>query len=68
MAWCKVVVVAPALVRRDGRVQAAGRPCEHARLGAAEQELERRCGPGVIDRIAAEVHPTGKIKTRGGGR
>ena len=62
VAWCKVVVVAPALLRRDGRVQAVGRPCEHARLGVAEQELDRRCGPGVIDRIAAGVRPTGKIK------
>ncbi|HSK34963.1 MAG TPA: hypothetical protein VK903_15890, partial [Propionicimonas sp.] len=48
VAWCKVVVVAPALLRRDGRVQAAGRPCDHARLGVAEQELDRRCGPGTI--------------------
>ncbi len=62
VAWCKVVVVAPALRRRDGRVQAAGRPCDHARLGAAERELDRRRGPGVIDRIAAGVCPTGKIK------
>jgi len=62
VAWCKVVVVAPALLRRDGRVQARGRPCDHARLGAAEQELDRRCGPGTIDRIAAAVRPTGKIK------
>ncbi len=62
VAWCKVVVVAPALLRRDGRVQAEGRPCDHARLGAAEQELDRRCGPGTIERIAAGVHPTGKIK------
>ena len=64
VAWCKVVVVAPALLRRDGRVQAAGRPCDHARLGAAEQELDRLCGPGTIDRIAADVRPTGKIKAR----
>jgi hypothetical protein len=64
VAWCEVVVVAPALLRRDGRVQADGRPCDHARLGAAERELERRCGPGVIDRIAAGVRPTGKIKLR----
>ena len=64
VAWCKVVVVAPALLRRDGRVQAAGRPCDHARLGVAEQELDRRCGPGTIDRIAADVRPTGKIKAR----
>jgi hypothetical protein len=62
VVWCKVVVVAPAVVRRDGRVQAGGRPCDHARLGAAEQELDRRCGPGTIDRIAAGVSPTGKIK------
>ena len=62
VAWCKIVVVAPARVRRDGRVQAQGRPCEYARLGAAERELDRRCGPGTIDRIAAGVRPTGKIK------
>jgi Transposase DDE domain len=62
VAWCTVVVTAPALVRRDGRVQAQGRPCDHARLGAAEQELDRRCGQGTIDRIAADVRPTGKVK------
>ena len=62
VVWCTVVVTAPAVVRRDGRVQAQGRPCDHARLGAAEQELDRRCGPGTIDRIAAGVYPTGKIK------
>ncbi len=62
VVWCKVVVTAPAVVRRDGRVQADGQPCDHARLGAAEQELDRRCGPGTIDRIAADVRPTGKIK------
>ena len=62
VVWCTVAVTAPAVVRRDGRVQAQGRPCDHARLGAAEQELDRRCGPGTIDRIAAAVRPTGKIK------
>ena len=63
VAWCKVVVTAPAVVRRDGRVQAQGRPCDHARLGVGEQELDRRCGPGTIDRIAAGVRPTGtKVK------
>ena len=60
VVWCTVVVTAPALLRRDGRVQAQGRPCDHARLGAAEQELDRRCGPGTIERIAAGVCPTGK--------
>jgi len=62
VVWCKVVVVAPAVVRRDGRVQADGRPCDHARLGAAERELDRRCGPGTIERIAADVRPSGKVK------
>jgi hypothetical protein len=62
VAWCTIVVVAPAVVRRDGRVQAEGRPCDHARLGAVEVELDRRCGPGTIDRVAAGVRPTGTIK------
>src|SRR4249920_1114656 len=63
VAWCKVVVVvAPVVLRRDGRVQAEGRPCDHARIGVAEQELDRRCGPETIERIAAGVCPTGKIK------
>jgi len=56
-------VVTPAVVRRDGRIQAEGRPCDHARLGAAEGELERRCGPGTIERIAADVRlGGGKVK------
>jgi Transposase DDE domain len=62
VAWCKIVVVAPAVVRRDGRIQAQGRPCDHARLGVAELELDRRCGPGTIERIAAGVRPGGKVK------
>jgi hypothetical protein len=66
VAWCKIVAVAPAVLRRDGRVQADGRPCEQARLGAAEVELDGRCGPGTIERIAAGVRLTGKIK--GGAR
>ena len=62
VVWCKVVVVTAAVVRRDGRVQAEGRPCDHARLGVAEVELDRRCGPGTIERVAAEVRPGGKVK------
>jgi hypothetical protein len=63
VAWCKVVALTPAVVRRDGRVQAEGRPCDHARLGAAEVELDRRCGPGTIERIAADVRLVGgKVK------
>jgi len=62
VAWCKVVAVAPAVVRRDGRVQADGRPCDHARLGAVEEQLDRMAGAGTIDRIAAGVRLTGKVK------
>jgi hypothetical protein len=62
VVWLKAVAVAPAVVRRDGRVQADGRPCEHARLGVAEEQLDRMAGPGTIDRIAAGVRPGGKIK------
>jgi hypothetical protein len=50
--FCKVVAVAPARVRRDGRVQAQGSPAEHATLGPAEEWLGRQAGPGVIDRVA----------------
>jgi hypothetical protein len=64
VAFCTVVVVAPATVRRDGRVQADGRPCDHARLGAAEVELDAACGPGTIERVAAGVRLTGKIKAK----
>ena len=50
--FCKVVAVAPAVVRRDGRVQAAGSPAGHATLGPLEQWLEAQAGPGVIEEIA----------------
>ncbi len=50
--FCKVVAVAPARVRRDGRVQAQGSPAGHATLGPLEEWLERQAGPGVIDGIS----------------
>lgn len=62
VVWCTVVAVAPAVVRRDGRVQADGRPCDHARLGVLEEQLEVMTGPGTVDRIAAGVRPGGKVK------
>ena len=37
LVFVKVVVVAPAVVRRDGRIQAAGHPAGHARLGTLER-------------------------------
>jgi hypothetical protein len=50
--FLKVVAVAPAVVRRDGQVQAQGSPAAHARLGPLEDWLEAQAGPGVIDGIA----------------
>ncbi|MGH3183659.1 MAG: transposase, partial [Streptosporangiaceae bacterium] len=52
VVFLQVVVVAPAQVRRDGRVQAQGSPAGHATLGPLEEWLEEQAGPGVIDGIA----------------
>ena len=40
VVFCKPVAVAAAVVRRNGRVQAAGHPADHARLGLAEERLD----------------------------
>jgi len=63
VVWLKPVAVAPAVVRRDGRVQAAGHPADHARLGAAGERLDELCGiPGVIDQIARSAVLGGRVK------
>ena len=63
VVWLKPVAVTRAVVRRDGRVQAAGHPADHARLGVAEQRLDELTGrPGVIDEIARAVTLAGKVK------
>ena len=63
VVWLKPVAVARAVVRRDGRVQAAGHPADHARLGVAEQRLDELCGmPGVIDEIARTAVLGGRVK------
>jgi hypothetical protein len=63
VVWLKPVAVTRAVVRRDGRVQAAGHPADHARLGVAEERLDELCGmPGVIDEIARTVTLGGKVK------
>jgi hypothetical protein len=63
VVFFKPVVVARAVVRRDGRVQAGGHPAEHARLGVAEQQLDTLSGtPGLIDDVAASVRLAGKVK------
>jgi hypothetical protein len=47
VVFCKPIAVAAAVVRRDGRVQAAGHPADHVRLGVAEERLDALCGePG----------------------
>jgi len=55
VVFLKPVAVARARVRRDGRVQAAGSPCDHARLGVLEERLDAMCGPGTIGRLASGV-------------
>src|SRR5690349_5457983 len=63
VVFCKPVVVAAAVVRRDGRVQAAGHPADHVRLGVAEERLDELCGvPGVIDQVARSVVQGGRVK------
>jgi hypothetical protein len=63
VVFLKPVAVAPALVRRDGRVQAQGHPADHARLGVAEDRLDALAGQAdVIGQIAAGVTLDGKVK------
>jgi hypothetical protein len=63
VVFLKPVAVAPAMVRRDGRVQAGGHPADHARLGIFEQQLDEMTGtPGVIGLVAAQTLPRGKVK------
>jgi hypothetical protein len=63
VVFCKPVAVAAAVVRRDGRVQAAGHLADHVRLGVAGQRLDALCGePGVVGKVAAGVTLKGKVK------
>ena len=63
VVFCKPVAVAPAVVRRDGRVQAGGHPADHVQLGVIEQQLDEMTGqPGVIGKVAAQTVPRGKVK------
>ena len=55
VVFLKPVAIAAARVRRDGRVQAQGSPCDHARLGVLEERLDAVCGAGTIERIASGV-------------
>src|SRR5260370_41596502 len=62
VVFVKVVAVAPAVVRRDGRVQAGGHPADHARLGALGQQLDDLACPGVIGGVRAAAPLTGKVE------
>ena len=64
LVFLKVIAAAPAVVRRDGKVQAGGHPADHARLGALERQLDDLAGPGVIDEIAAQAVLSGKVKAK----
>src|SRR5258708_10189710 len=62
VVFVKGVAVAPAVVRRDGRVEAGGHPADHARLGAIERQLADLLGSRLIDEIPAQAPLTGKGK------
>lgn len=63
VVFLKPVAVAPAVVRRDGRIQAGGHPADHARLGVIEEQLDEMTGqPDTIGRVAVQVKPPGRIK------
>ena len=58
--FCRPVVTAPAVVRRDGRVLAGGWLPDFVRLG----ELERHLGDGVIEAIADAAIAKGRLRKR----
>jgi Insertion element 4 transposase N-terminal len=58
--FCRPVVTAPAVVRRDGSVLAGGWLPDFVRLG----ELERHLGDGVIEEIAATALEQGRLRKR----
>ena len=58
--FCRPVVTAPAVVRRDGRILASGWLPDFVRLG----ELERHLGDGVIGEIVAAALQKGWLKKR----
>jgi hypothetical protein len=63
VVFLKPVAVAAAVVRRDGRVQAAGHPADHARLGLAEERLDALCGTAdTIGQVARAAVLKGKVQ------
>ena len=60
VVFCRPVVTAPAVVRRDGSVRAGGWLPDFVRLG----ELERHLGDGVIEEITAAALEQGRLRQR----
>jgi Insertion element 4 transposase N-terminal len=58
--FCRPVVTAPAVVRRDGSVLAGGWLPDFVRLG----ELERHLGGGVIEAVADAAIAKGRLRRR----
>ena len=58
--FCRPVVTAPAVVRRDGRVLADAWLPDFVRLG----ELERHLGDGVIEAIVDAALAKGRLRKR----
>jgi hypothetical protein len=58
--FCRPVVTAPAVVRRDGSVLAGGWLPDFVRLG----ELERHLGDGVIEAVADAAIAQGRLRKR----
>ncbi len=58
--FCRPVVTAPAMVRRDGSVLADGWLPDFVRLG----ELERHLGDGVIEAIVRTALEQGRLQAR----
>ncbi len=58
--FCRPVVTAPAVVRRDGSVLAGGWLPDFVRLG----ELERYLGDGVIEAVAGAAIAKGRLRRR----
>jgi len=58
--FCRPVVTAPAVARRDGRILAGGWLPDFVRLG----ELERHLGDGVIEAIVDAALEKGRLKRR----
>jgi Insertion element 4 transposase N-terminal len=58
--FCRPVVTAPALIRRDGSVRADGWLPDFVRLG----ELERHLGDGMIEEMVAAAVEQGRMRQR----